>query len=262
MASHGVVSLGIAGALGPEAAARIAPAAERAGFHALWINDTPGGDSLAAMEAAASVTDSLRLGTGVIALDRRSASEIAADVAARGLPTDRLTIGIGSGQTGRGALALVRSGADDLRGAGLRVMVGALGPRMRAVAVTHAAGTLLNWLTPETAAVQAAQLRAASSSTAVVLYARTAMDAAADERLDEETARYASYPSYAANFARLGISAADTVVRAPGIAARVAAYRAHVDELVLRAITRTDDVADYLRFIDDAAAELALRADG
>ena len=37
-----VLSLGIAAAAGPDLAERVAPAAEAAGFHALWVNDTPG----------------------------------------------------------------------------------------------------------------------------------------------------------------------------------------------------------------------------
>ena len=40
-----VLSLGIAAAGGSELAARIAPAAEAAGLHALWVNDTPGHDA-------------------------------------------------------------------------------------------------------------------------------------------------------------------------------------------------------------------------
>lgn len=257
MGAHADVSIGIAGSLGPHAAEVIAPVVERAGFSALWVNDTPGGDSLAMLEAAASVTDTIRLATGVIPLDRRSAREIAADVAARDLPADRLVLGIGSGQLRRGALDVVRDAADTLRDeAGLRVVVGALGPRMRELATTCADGVLLNWLTPDAARQQTAQLRQAAPEAAVILYARTTMDAAATARLDDEVARYAGYPTYAANFARLGIDAADTVVRGPDIAARVHAYRSAVDELVLRAVPSTDDVAAYVRFVESASIAL------
>ena len=82
------VSIGVAGALGPAAIASIAVAVEAAGFHALWVNDTPGADSLAAIGAAAAATDRLVLATGVVPVDRRPAAEILA--AARDLGADVL----------------------------------------------------------------------------------------------------------------------------------------------------------------------------
>jgi len=248
--TSGLVSLGVAGALGPDAIARIAPAAEAAGFHALWVNDTPGGDSLAALAAAAEVTRSLTLATGVIPLDRRPAGGIVEAV--RGLPQDRVVLCVGSGGARAGALALVRDAAAELRAAtSARILVGALGPRMRALAASDADGPLLSWLTPDIAAAQAAEARAAGG--AAVLYVRTAPEPDAQERLAGEAARYASYPNYAANFARLGIAAADTVLGPDAFAAGLARYRAAVDEVVLRAITPTDDVDAYLRFIAQAA---------
>jgi alkanesulfonate monooxygenase SsuD/methylene tetrahydromethanopterin reductase-like flavin-dependent oxidoreductase (luciferase family) len=262
MATPAVVSLGIAGALGPRAAEAIAPAAERAGFHALWVDDTPDGDSIAVLAAAARVTDRLRLGTGVIAVDRRPAADIAAAVASADLPLGRLTVGIGAGQLRAGALHAVRNTADALRDDhGLRVVVGALGPRMRALAVEHSDGVLLNWLTPDAAAAQTRELKDAAPGASVILYTRTALEPDALARRDAEAQRYAGFPAYAANFARLGIRAPDTVLPAPGddgIRDRVAAYTAVVDELVLRAITPTDDVDAYCRFIERAAHELGL----
>ena len=87
---------------------------------------------------------------------------------------------------------------------------------------------------------------------------RTALDPAAQQRLQAETARYAGFPSYAANFARLGIDADDTVLDAAthALAARLDDYRHGVDEVVLRAITVGDALEDYRRFIDAARALL------
>ena len=88
-ARRGVVSVGVAGALGPEAIARIAAAVEQAGFHALWVNDTPHGDSIAALSAAAAATERLTLATGVIPLDRRPPGEVAEAIRAAGLPESK-----------------------------------------------------------------------------------------------------------------------------------------------------------------------------
>ena len=174
MGERGVVSLGVAASIGPELAALLAPAAERAGFHALWVNDTPGADALAVLAAAARTTERLTLATGVLPIDRRSAAEIALQVAARGLPQDRLVLGIGSGRTASGALRLVADAAAELRSAvTATVVVGALGPRMRALAVEESDGVLLSWLTPAVARDQAAVAHASAPHAHVALYIRT-----------------------------------------------------------------------------------------
>ncbi|KRA23966.1 N5,N10-methylene tetrahydromethanopterin reductase [Microbacterium sp. Root61] len=255
---RGNVSIGIAGALGADAARIIAPAVEQAGFHALWVNDTPGADSLEVLAAAAAITTSLVLATGVIPLDRRPADDVAAAVAQRGLPSERLVLGVGAGGARVGALALVEEGVRTLQDrTGARVFVGALGPRMRRLAVDHADGVLLSWLSPAAAAEQARE----SGDAEVALYARTALDPAAVARRDEEAHRYAGYPAYAANFARLALDPLDTLLPLPGdagIGPGVAAYAAVVDDLVLRAITPADTVEEYLRFIEQARVALAV----
>ena len=263
------MSIGVAGALGPDAIARIAEAVEGAGFHGLWVNDTPHGDSIAALTAAARVTTTLALATGVIPLDRRPAREVSESVRAAGLPPHRVSIGIGSGAVSRGALALVREGVEVLRETtGASVLVGALGPRMRELAARQSDGVLLNWVSPAVAAEQAAQHRewAGPRTTRVVAYARTVVDAAARDRLEAEVAGYASSPKYAANFTRLGIDPLDTVLPQPqdvggddsgaGIRPGVAAYTSALDELVLRVITRGEAVQDHLDFVRRAAEAL------
>ncbi|MFV0319973.1 MAG: LLM class flavin-dependent oxidoreductase [Microbacterium sp.] len=250
-----LLSLGIAGALGPDAIARLAPTVEAAGFHALWVNDTPGADSLAALAAAARTTTTLTLATGVVPVDRRSTSEIAAQ--ARDVPQGRLVLGIGSGQSRTGALARVRAAIAELREhTSARILVGALGPKMRALAARDAGGPLLSWLTPAVAAAQADEARAQGTHPHVALYVRTALDEAALGRLEKEAAQYAGYPNYAANFARLGFTAADTVLIPEAFATGIQSYRDAVDEVVLRAIVPGDDLADYERFVEQAAAVL------
>ncbi|MFS0794404.1 LLM class flavin-dependent oxidoreductase [Microbacterium sp. 1P10AE] len=246
--TRGVVSIGLAGSLGPAAVAEIAPAVEAAGFHTLWINDTPDGDALAALAAAAGVTRTLHLATGVVPVDRRPAAEIVSAVASLGLPTDRLTVGIGSGMAKEGALARVREAIAVLHDAGLsRVLVGALGPRMRRLGADLAEGVLLNWVPPTEAAAQAEALGAEAF---VAVYVRTAIVDAARARLDAETARYASSPNYAANFARMGVDAADTTIRDVNeLGGALEAYTAAVDEVVLRAIVPDDTVEAYVDFV-------------
>ena len=249
--TRGVVSLGLAGALGSEAVARIAPEVERAGFHALWINDTPDGDALAALAAAARVTERLHLATGVVPVDRRPGDEIAAEVASFALPLDRLTLGIGSGIAKEGALARVRNAIDVLHGAGMpRVLVGALGPRMRRTGVERAEGVLLNWVPPVEARAQTETLHEVSPAAHIAVYVRTAIVPAARERLDVETARYASFPNYAANFERMGVDAADTTIRdVTELGDALEAYTAATDEVVLRAIVPEDTVEAYVDFV-------------
>lgn len=254
MSRHAVLSLGIAAAVGPAVAARLAPAVEAAGFHSLWVNDTPGHDALEVLAAAGRETDRLVLATGVLPVDRRTPSEILGRVDALGLPAARLVLGIGSGALTSGALARVTDAAVALRAATeARVVVGALGPKMRRAGAEASDGLLLSWLTPSVAAAQAAGARALQPGTHVALYVRAATDPEAQGRLADETRRYAGYTAYAANFARLGIDASATTLGPQGAVEgrwqEVAAYREAVDEVVLRAIVARETPEDYERFI-------------
>lgn len=258
------VSIGVPGALGPDAVRVLAPRIEAAGFAGLWLNDSPQGDSLAGLAAAAEVTAHLRLGTGVVPVDRRPAPDLIADLRRSGVPEARLTLGIGSGQLRRGALDAVAEALTGLReGTAAAIVVGALGPKMRRLAAEHADGALLSWLPPDVAAAQADELRrfgriAQGEMPRAALYARAIVDEAARPVLEREAAQYASYPAYAANFERLGVAAIDTTLpRAGGTLAEGVAAYAEVDELVLRAITPTGSLDDLLAFVDRAAEQLA-----
>lgn len=245
------LSLGVPGALGPALIAEIAELAESTGFRALWVNDTANGDSLAGLHAAAASTTTLQLGTGVIPVDRRSGDEIVA--AAEGLDPARLTLGIGSGSA-TDALARVSEAVRVIRaGTTAQVLVGALGPRMRRLAATQSDGVLLNWLTPESAVEAMADLRRdGGPTTRGVLYVRTAVEASAMPALEREVATYDRYPSYAANFARLGVRAIDTTIDGTDpseLAKRVGQYVAAVDEVVLRMIVPDASLDAHARFI-------------
>jgi len=247
---HAAVSVGLTGTTGADVIRALAPRIERLGFSTLWVNDVPGGDSLDALRVAALASEELGLATGVIPLDRRPAGTL--DL--HGLPTDRMTLGIGSGDATH-PLALVRDGIATLRAAtDAAIVVGALGPKMRRLAAERADGVLLNWLTPQAAADADAELRSAASAAVApalraVLYVRTIAEPDARPVLEREVARYERVPTYAANFERLGIRAKDaTVTDAAGLAAFDV-----VDEVVLRAITPTNSVNELERFVEETA---------
>ena len=168
-------------------------------------------------------------------------------------------LGIGAGGVTVGALRLVGDAAAELRaGLAARIVVGAVGPKMRQLAAERSDGMLLSWLRPDVAAQQAAQARAAASHPHVALYVRTALDPSARDRMRAEMQRYSAVPSYSANFSRQGAAPAETVldVSAHPVAERLASYRSAVDEVVLRAITPTDSLVDYLGFVESAQALL------
>lgn len=245
------VSIGIHGRTPAHTVHALAPRLERLGFAALWINDVPGGDSLAGLREAAAVTSTLGLATGVIPLDRRPAASL--DVG--DLPAERTTLGIGSGGASK-PLRLVEDGLATLRAATTaKVVIGALGPRMRRLAAERADGVLLNWLTPGAAADADRELRsqAAGRDVRSILYVRTIAEDAARPALQREADGYGSIPAYAANFERLGFRPIDaTLDGAGGGADRLTAFDV-VDEVVLRAITPTGELEDLERFAEETA---------
>lgn len=255
----GRVSIGLLGSTDHAIIRALAPRIEQLGFRTLWLNDVPGGDSLAGLAVAADVTDSIGLGTGIIPLDRRPASTIAASLAELNLPEHRLSLGIGTGGPKDG-LTRVADAVVALRDAtSADLVVGALGPKLRALGAKLADGVLFNWLTQDAAAAAMADLRRDAAGRAVrgILYARTSVDAESLPALETEAARYGAIPSYAANFERIGASAIDTTIRSVGpfdLATRMSAYTEHVDELVLRVITAEPTLAGYLRFVETVAA--------
>ncbi|MGX1701923.1 LLM class flavin-dependent oxidoreductase [Microbacterium sp. NPDC055357] len=246
----GALSIGIAAAAGPAVAAATARAAERAGLRALWVNDTVGHDALAVLAAAAEATDRLVLATGVLPVDRRSPREILERAA--GLPQDRLVLGIGSGQARTGAVDRVRDAVAELRaGTSARIVVGALGPRMRRLGAAASDGLLLSWLTPELARAQSAEAHDGAPDTHVALYVRAASDPAAVGRLRAEADTYAGYAVYRSHFDRVGIGARDTTIEPTALTGSIPRYRDAADELVLRVMTAGDTADEYVRFIDD-----------
>jgi alkanesulfonate monooxygenase SsuD/methylene tetrahydromethanopterin reductase-like flavin-dependent oxidoreductase (luciferase family) len=250
----GTVGIGLPGDTPHRTVAKVAALAEQRGLASFWLNDTPRGDSLEGLLAAAEATRSLRLGSGVIPLDRRASAGIADDIHRLALPQERLVIGLGAGGLEK-PLATVREGAAALSASvEASVVIGALGPRMRRLAATASDGVLHNWLTPEIAAATRDEIHreaaGAGRTGRTALYVRTALDRDAAEALREQAAMYDRIPAYARNFDELGVSAIDTAIRPDDpIAGRLGAYRAAVDEVVVRAITADSSEAGYLDFV-------------
>ena len=249
---------GIAAAVDNETVKIVAEAAEEAGYSSFWVNDTPSADGLECLHEAASVTESIMLGVGVIPLGRRSAGSIADDVRRYELPQDRLWLGIGSPGP-KGALDNARSGIaslhDDLD---CTVVLAALGPRMVELSGEIADGVLLNWITPSyTAAsrerIEEAAREAGRDAPIIMSYVRAGILPEAEDEIMVQAERYASSPAYAAHFERQGIDGHLTVLRGKNSAilqAGIEEFEAVLDESVVRAITADDEPATILALLE------------
>ncbi|MBW3612907.1 MAG: LLM class flavin-dependent oxidoreductase [Chloroflexi bacterium] len=236
-------------------AERLGAELTRLGYEELWSNDTRRGDGLAALAATAAGSDQLRLGVGVIALSEQAPARIAERVEESGLEPGRLVVGVGSGSSA--SLALVRDGVAELR----RLLpehpigVAAVGPRMARLAGEVADAVIANWALPDRLGfvrghVAEGAEAAGRPAPRLVAYVRTAVGPGAEDRLRQETARYAGYgPHYARAFAAqpgqpigVAIASGDT----DELAGAFAPYRDVVDTLVVRGLPAEDDVDSWL----------------
>ncbi|MFW6075364.1 MAG: LLM class flavin-dependent oxidoreductase [Chloroflexota bacterium] len=256
---------GVAAAVDNEAIKQVAKTAEETGYTSFWVNDTPAADGLDALAAAASVTTDLKLGVGVISLDRRPADTVAEDVKRYGLPQGRLWLGLGSADP-KGALGKVRSSVELLkRELECEVIIAALGPKMTALAGEVADGVLFNWLTPAFAAqsadrVQNAAQEAGRDVPRIMAYVRAGLLPDAEERIMSEANRYAGITAYANHFERQGIEAHLTVLRGvnpPVLQAGIKEFEAVLDETVVRAITKDDEAETILELLHACAPRAA-----
>ena len=230
--------------------------AEALGYASFWVNHPGPVDGIAALAAAARATRRVALGIGVIPLNTRGPQSIVEGVRAHALPLDRLLLGVGSPNPG--ALARVRAGVAELRGAlETKLIVAALGPKMCELAGEIADGVLFNFVTPEHARASADLVRAGARKAGrpvptLYSYVRVALGAASRPRLRDEADRYGKIPAYAANFARMGVKPIDTTIMAEtpeALRAAIARWTGAVDELVLRAITPADTVDETLALL-------------
>ncbi len=152
----------------------------------------------------------------------------------------------------------MRNGIATLRGqVATRLVVAALGPKMCRLAGEVADGVLFNWITPEYARTAAGWVREGAAAAGrtpprLCAYVRLALGEAACGKLDEEGARYAAIPAYAAHFERMGVKPVETAIAAASpeaIAPALARWDGALDEVVLRAITAEDTRDQHLELI-------------
>ena len=241
--------LGLGVAAGPDAEvlADLAAEAEDLGFDSLWCNDHPGGDGLAQLAAWAARSRRIRLGVGVLALDRHQPPSIAARIRGLDLPLDRLLLGLGAGFTPT-PLQVVRDGVFALREElpGVRIAVAAMGPRMCHLAGEVGDAVLLNWMTPGRTAWARPLVDAGATSAgrppgdvARYGYVRTALGADADERLAREASTYTQMPHYARHFESMGVDPTTVGVAAAHpaeVASRLQRFTG-LDESIVRVLS-------------------------
>jgi alkanesulfonate monooxygenase SsuD/methylene tetrahydromethanopterin reductase-like flavin-dependent oxidoreductase (luciferase family) len=237
---------GVAAGLDPEVAGPLAARCEELGYDSMWSNDHPGAKGLETLAVFGEGAPKVELGVAVIALDRHSPAEIAADVERLGLDPSRLWIGLGAGfakkplTTMREELSTIRAALPDVR-----VVIAAMGPKMSELAGSSYDGAFFNWMTPEFAAGSRAKVEAGAASAEretppIFGYVRVAVGPDAAERLAKEEAFYRSlHPGYEHHFERLDEPEGTVGIAAPNAAAAQAALSAYdsvIDTPVVRGL--------------------------
>ena len=133
------------GSLIPALAERV----EQSGYRSLWVNHPPDADGLGCLAAMAAATARITLGTAVVPVSAVPPDAILRRIDETGLPAERLRLGSGSGERPlermAEAVAYLRARTP------AEIVIGALGPRMRALGAALADGVLLNTVTPDLA---------------------------------------------------------------------------------------------------------------
>jgi alkanesulfonate monooxygenase SsuD/methylene tetrahydromethanopterin reductase-like flavin-dependent oxidoreductase (luciferase family) len=204
-------AFGVTAGLDHEIASPLAGRCQELGYHSVWSNDHPGAKGLETLAAYARGADRIDLGVAVIALDRQSPEEIAADIERLELPRERLWLGLGAGFNEK-PLTAMREALPRLREAlpDIRLVLAAMGPKMSAFAGAEWDGVFFNWMTPEYAAqarerVEQGAREAGREPPPVLGYVRTAVGGDAEGRLAKDESFYRDlHKGYRDHFDRLG----------------------------------------------------------
>lgn len=199
-----------------DVAMEVAGLVERAGYGSFWVNGSPHEGALSIIDGALQHTG-LDVGVGVFPLTKISADELVSEVADRELPQDRIWLGVGSNRS-PGALDEVREAAHTIRDElDVRVVTGAVGPKMMALAAEVADAVVLTW--SFAAEVERAREILNETATAagrdvptVISFIRCGLLPQAKQAVEERARAYADIPRYQEVFDRHGIEAVDAVV--------------------------------------------------
>jgi alkanesulfonate monooxygenase SsuD/methylene tetrahydromethanopterin reductase-like flavin-dependent oxidoreductase (luciferase family) len=238
-------AFGVTAGLDPEIASPLAARCQELGYHSMWSNDHPGAKGLGTLAEYAKGADRIELGVAVIALDRQSPDEIAADIEASGIDKRRIWLGLGAGFTEK-PLTAMREALPRLREAlpDVRLVLAAMGPKMCAFAGAEWDGVFFNWMTPEFAEqargwVEDGAREASREPPTIFGYVRTAVGDNAEGRLAKDESFYRDlHAGYRNHFDRqdapegtVGVAGENESV----VQAGLARYRA-LDVTVVRAL--------------------------
>jgi alkanesulfonate monooxygenase SsuD/methylene tetrahydromethanopterin reductase-like flavin-dependent oxidoreductase (luciferase family) len=238
-------AFGVTAGLDREVASPLAGRCQELGYHSMWSNDHPGAKGLETLAEYAKGADRIDLGVAVIALDRQSPDEIAADIETFGIDKSRLWLGIGAGFAEK-PLTAMREALPGLREAlpGVRLVLAAMGPKMCSFAGAEWDGVFFNWMTPEFADQARGWVEEGASDTGrepptIFGYVRTAVGVSAEGRLAKDEAFYRDlHAGYRTHFDRQGAPEGTVGVAGENesvVQAGLGRYRA-LDVTVVRAL--------------------------
>ena len=243
-----------------EVALEVADLVERAGYGSFWVNGSPHDGALDIIEGVLGRT-ALEVGVGVFPLTEISADEIVAEVRARNLAQPRLWLGVGSNRA-PGALDEVAVAVDRFRSElEVTVVMGAVGPKMMALAGEVADAVVLTWsfaaeVELARGLLEQAAARADREVPPVASFIRCALVPQAAEAVRERADAYDRIPRYREVFARYRLTAADTVVTGANRAELVEGIEresAELDVPVIRAIPADDTVESLAELVEACA---------
>lgn len=251
---------GIDASVPPESAFEVAQSAEESGYGSFWVNGSPHDGALEIIDGVLGRT-TLDVGVGVFPLPKISADRLVVEVRERGLDEGRLWLGVGSGRR-PGALEEVRQAAMLIRRElDVRVVTGAVGPKMTALAAEVADAVILTWsfvdeVTRSRAILDASAADAGREAPPVISFIRCALLPQGADAVAEKARAYDAIPHYREVFARHGVDAAETVVTGgsrdelmPGIHREESV----LDMSVIRAIPADQTVSALLDLVSACA---------
>lgn len=243
-----------------DVALEVAGLVEQAGYGSFWVNGSPHDAALDIIEGALDRT-SLDVGVGVFPLSKISAGDLVTQVQGRGLPQERLWLGVGSDRR-PGALDDVRDAARTLRDE-LEVIVttGAVGPKMLALAGEVADAVILTWsfaaeVENARPIIEEAAEKAGRVPPTLVSFIRCGLLPQAVEAIEKRANAYDAIPHYHAVFERNGVTAAETVVTGANrdeLLAGIEREESVLDLSVIRAIPAENTVESIAELVEACA---------